>query len=102
MIEFFIINNQLAVLVEYMNKNGKYSLVFAIFIACILLTGVAVAEKKGGGGGGGGGGRVEYFGASLLPDFHSGSRNPRARKSPSPTAWERAGMTHGCGSWGPR
>ncbi len=54
MIEFFIINNQLAVLVEYMNKNGKYSLVFAIFIACILLTGVAVAEKKGGGGGGGG------------------------------------------------
>jgi hypothetical protein len=35
-----------------MNNNGKYTLIFAIFIACILLTGIAVAEKKGGGGGG--------------------------------------------------
>ena len=28
-----------------MNKKGKYSLIFAIFIACILMTGIAVAEK---------------------------------------------------------
>jgi hypothetical protein len=32
-------------------NNKKYILVFAIFIACILLTGVATAEKKKGGGG---------------------------------------------------
>jgi hypothetical protein len=34
-----------------MNKNGKYTIVFAVVVACVLLTSIAVAGPKGGGGG---------------------------------------------------
>ena len=34
-----------------MNKNGKYAIVFAVVVACVLLTSIAVAGPKGGGGG---------------------------------------------------